>query len=122
MHPSMPAFDPNSVFCAAELRCYGVQRTSRFAVIPAQDAHLVLHLGDCHAFLREVPPAQRRRFPCPAAEAWRKAALNRWRTICPSCFDAEAERAGVRYQFEDVGAMSWSDMLEPARRYDGKRR
>ena len=30
--------------------------------------------------------------------------LNRWRNVCPSCFDAEAERAGVRYQFVDVGA------------------
>ena len=35
--------------------------------------------------------------------------LNRWRNVCPSCFDAEAERAGVRYEFVDVGAMSWSN-------------
>jgi hypothetical protein len=45
-------------------------------------------------------------FPRPAAEAWRTVALNRWRTICPSCFDAEAERAGVRYKFAEVGTMS----------------
>ena len=37
-------------------------------------------------------------------EAWRTVVLNRWRNVCPSCFDAEAERAGVRYQFVDVGA------------------
>ena len=33
----------------------------------------------------------------------------------PSCFDAEAERAGVRYHFTRVHATSWSDMPEPPR-------
>jgi hypothetical protein len=55
-------------------------------------------------------------------DAWRTVVLNRWRTICPSCFDAEAERAGVRYQFRGVGAISWSDRPEPARRYARKHR
>ena len=27
--------------------------------------------------------------------------LNRWRKLCPSCFDIEAEKAGVRYSFVD---------------------
>jgi hypothetical protein len=55
-------------------------------------------------------------------EAWRTVVLNRWKSICPSCFDAEAERAGVRYQFVNVHAMSWSEMPEPSRRYGRKRR
>ena len=44
----------------------------------------------------------------------------RLRMLCPSCFDAEAEKAGVRYRFVDVDAMSWSD--RPAPRSRGKRR
>ena len=28
--------------------------------------------------------------------------LNRWRRLCPSCFDAEAEKAGVRYSFTEL--------------------
>ena len=55
-------------------------------------------------------------------EAWRTVVLNRWRANCRSRFDAEAERAGVRYQFVDLGAVSWSDKPEPARRYGRKRR
>jgi hypothetical protein len=43
------------------------------------------------------------------AEAWRTVVLNHWRKLCPSCFDAEAEKAGVRYRFVDVDAMSWSE-------------
>ena len=61
-------------------------------------------------------------FQVEPKDAWRTVVLNRWRTICPSCFDAEAERAGVRYRFVGVGAMSWSDRPEPARRYARKPR
>ena len=61
-------------------------------------------------------------FQVKTEEAWRTVVLNRWRNVCPSCFDAEAERAGVRYQFVDVGAMSWSNAPELARRYGRKRR
>jgi hypothetical protein len=61
-------------------------------------------------------------FQVEPKDAWRTVVLNRWRTICPSCFDAEAERAGVRYQFVGVGAISWSDKPEPARRYPRKPR
>ena len=53
-------------------------------------------------------------------EAWRLVVLNRWRNICPSCFDTEAEKAGVRYKFTNVEAMSWSD--RPAPRHSGRRR
>jgi len=53
-------------------------------------------------------------------EAWRTVVLNRWRKLCPSCFDTEAEKAGVRYKFVDVEAMSWAE--RPAPRSQGKRR
>lgn len=46
-------------------------------------------------------------------EAFRTVVLNRWRNICPSCFDEEAQKAGVRYRFVDVEAMSWSDRPAP---------
>jgi hypothetical protein len=36
-----------------------------------------------------------------------------WRKLCPSCFDTEAEKAGVHYKFTDVEAMSWSDRPTP---------
>jgi hypothetical protein len=37
-------------------------------------------------------------------EAWRTVVLNRWRKLCPSCFDVLAEQAGVAYQFFDLEA------------------
>jgi hypothetical protein len=46
-------------------------------------------------------------FQVEPAEAWRTVVLNRWKSICPPCFDAEAERAGVRYHFAGVQATSW---------------
>lgn len=36
-------------------------------------------------------------FTVVTEEAWRTVVLNRWRRICPSCFDQEAD--GVRYSF-----------------------
>ena len=30
-------------------------------------------------------------------EAWRALVGDRWKSICPSCFDAEAELTRVRY-------------------------
>jgi hypothetical protein len=41
--------------------------------------------------------------------AWKTVVLNRWRILCPSCFDAEAEQAGVRYSFTELKGQSWSD-------------
>ena len=46
-------------------------------------------------------------------EAWRAVVLNRWRTLCPSCFDVEAEKAKVRYTFTDLEGQSWSDRPPP---------
>jgi len=48
-------------------------------------------------------------FRIEPVEAWRTVVLNRWKSICRSCFDAEAERAGDRYQFMGVRAASWSE-------------
>lgn len=54
-------------------------------------------------------------------EAWKAVTLNRWRDICPSCFDAEAEKAGVRFTFTDVGATAWSDRPLPRNPHKRKR-
>ena len=35
-------------------------------------------------------------FKVEPEEVWRTVVLNRWRNVCPSCFDGEAERAGIR--------------------------
>ena len=61
------------------------------------------------------------KFAVEQEEAWRAGVLNRWRNICPSCFDGEAERAGIRYRFVDVRAMPWSEM-PASRKYGRKRR
>jgi hypothetical protein len=53
-------------------------------------------------------------------EAWKVVVLNRWRVLCPSCFDAEAEKAGVRYSFKDLEGQSWSE--RPVPRHGGRRR
>jgi hypothetical protein len=47
-------------------------------------------------------------------EVKRLVLLGRWKTgACPSCFDELAEQAGIRYSFEDVSAVSWSDVPAP---------
>lgn len=54
-------------------------------------------------------------------EAWKTVVLNRWRNVCPSCFDAEAERAGVRFSFANLEGQSWSDKPAPRNPYRRKR-
>jgi hypothetical protein len=46
--------------------------------------------------------------------------LNRWRKLCPSCFDLLAEQAGVRYKFVGLEGQAWSD--RPVPRSGGRRR
>ena len=46
-------------------------------------------------------------------KAWRTVVLNRWKKLCPSCFDAEAEKAGVRYSFASPEGTSWSNQPPP---------
>jgi hypothetical protein len=55
-------------------------------------------------------------------EAWRLVVQNRWRDLCPNCFDAEAERGGGRYQFVGIRATSWSGATGPPRRVASRRR
>lgn len=53
--------------------------------------------------------------------AWKLVVLNRWRVLCASCFDTEAEKAGVKYTFTDVEAQSWSERPPPRNPYKRKR-
>jgi hypothetical protein len=41
-------------------------------------------------------------------EAWKVVVLNRWRNLCPSCFDQLAEQTGVSYRFVDLEGQSWT--------------
>jgi hypothetical protein len=54
-------------------------------------------------------------------EAWKTVVLNRWRVLCASCFDVEAERARVGYKFVGVEAQSWSERPPPRNPYRRKR-
>jgi hypothetical protein len=54
-------------------------------------------------------------------EAWRTVVLNRWRILCPSCFDLMAEQAGVHYRFAEVEAVSWSERPPPRNPHKRKR-
>jgi hypothetical protein len=60
-------------------------------------------------------------FTVDPEEAWKIVVLNRWRKICPSCFDAEAERAGVRYSFANLEGTSWSDRPAPRNPHNRRR-
>ena len=53
--------------------------------------------------------------------AWTTVVLNRWRTMCPSCFDIEAHKAKVSYKFGELEAVSWSDRPPPKNPYKRKR-
>lgn len=52
-------------------------------------------------------------FSVTPESAWTTVALNRWKTLCASCFDIEAHKAKVRYSFAALEAVSWSDRPEP---------
>lgn len=56
------------------------------------------------------------RYDVVPPEAWRTVVLNRWRLLCPQCFDLEAQQAGVAYSFANLEAMSWSEQAPPRRR------
>jgi hypothetical protein len=56
------------------------------------------------------------RFTVKPAAAWKTVVLNRWRVLCPQCFDVEAEMAGVRYTFEGLEGQSWSELPTPGDR------
>jgi hypothetical protein len=47
-------------------------------------------------------------------EIKRLVLLGRWKTgVCASCFDELAEQGHIRYSFEEVSAVSWSDVPAP---------
>jgi hypothetical protein len=81
-----------------------------------------LHLGNGHAYLREMRPTNLVIFQVEPKEAWRTVMCDRWKSICPSCFDAEAELTRVRYQFIGTRAVSWSGSAAPANQPGKKRR
>lgn len=41
-------------------------------------------------------------------EIWSAVSRGRWNVLCPTCFDVEAEAAGVAYRFTGVWPVSWS--------------
>jgi hypothetical protein len=43
------------------------------------------------------------------ADAWGRVVLNRWRTLCPSCFDELAEMERVKFRFVGLTATAWAD-------------
>jgi hypothetical protein len=53
--------------------------------------------------------------------AFRTVVLNRWRVICASCFDVEAEKSKVKYTFVNVSAQSWNEQPAPRNPYKRKR-
>jgi hypothetical protein len=61
-------------------------------------------------------------FQVEPKDAWQKVVRNRWKSICPSCFDAEAELNGVRFQFLATRARAWSELIDPPRRSGKKQR
>jgi hypothetical protein len=61
-------------------------------------------------------------FQVEPKEACRTVVRDRWKSICPSCFDAEAELARVRFQFIGTRAVSWSDSSAPPKQPRKKRR
>lgn len=69
-----------------------------------------LHPGACGKCRRCDPVSVR----VEPEQALRIVVLNRRPNICPSCFDAEAETAGVRYKFMDLDAMSALAGVSPA--------
>jgi hypothetical protein len=63
------------------------------------------HADYCDKCRRNSPVS----FTVEPEEVWRTVVLNRWKRLCPSCF----ERAGVHYSFANLEGMSWSDRPPP---------
>ena len=78
---------------------------------------VTFHGNTCDRCKRNNPIA----FDVEPVEAWRTVVLNRWKKLCPSCFDMEAEKAGVRYSFTELAGTSWSDRPAPRNPYKLKR-
>jgi hypothetical protein len=51
-------------------------------------------------------------------DVWNAVVRGRWNVLCPTCFDEEAEAAGIKYSFNSPHTtiwpvLSWSDWLKP---------
>jgi len=42
-------------------------------------------------------------------DVWKSVAQERWNVLCATCFDEEAQRLGIEYEFGEVWPISWSD-------------
>ena len=42
-------------------------------------------------------------------DLWDAVVKGRWNVLCPTCFDEEAQAAGVSYYFSEGSMLSWSD-------------
>jgi hypothetical protein len=52
-------------------------------------------------------------FDVEPESAWKIVVLNRWKKLCPGCFDLLAEQAGVAYKFARLEGIAWSDRPVP---------
>lgn len=43
---------------------------------------------------------------------WASVVRGRWNVLCPTCFDEEAQLAGIVYSFGDLHPVSWSGWKE----------
>jgi len=59
--------------------------------------------------------------PVLQQEAWRTVVLNKWRVLCPACFNAVAEAEGVPYGFVDLEGENWSQRPAPRNVYKRRR-
>ena len=78
---------------------------------------VTFHTNTCDRCKANNPIA----FDVEPAEAWRAVVLNRWKKLCPGCFDLLAEQAGIAYKFVRLDAMSWSDRPAPRNPYKRRR-
>jgi len=78
------------------------------------------HGRDPHQHLRQVQARQPVSFTVEPEEVWKTVVLNRWKKLCPSCFDLLAEQSGVAYSLRDLEGMSWSE--KPVPRHGSRRK
>jgi hypothetical protein len=72
---------------------------------------VAIHTNTCDRCKRVSPVSYR----VEPEDAWKTVVLNRWRRLCPSCFDQLAEQARVAYRYVDLQGQSWSEQAVPRR-------
>lgn len=48
-------------------------------------------------------------------EVWERVVRERWGVLCTTCFDEEAEAAGVSYSFVELSPVTWAEWLTECR-------